>query len=174
MHGFFIVETIMDGLVTKLAKDLRSVFEENFDYFDESGVPFFGMFPENCCQGASVFLGMLLSHFFTRDIIKVVHGSTRNRLYHHFWVEVDSKIYDLTLDQFYKNMGDKYTGIEYPAYGEDKHPLRHYFFFKEKMSAVLAFSIFVQKHANLEEILPAYQFICRELEVMGWKIPSPE
>ncbi|MDU2806587.1 MAG: hypothetical protein E7C20_09895 [Veillonella sp.] len=42
----------MDGLVTKLAKDLRSVFEENFDYFDESGVPFIGMFPENCCQGS--------------------------------------------------------------------------------------------------------------------------
>lgn len=164
----------MDELATKLGRDLRCVFDHHGEYLGDSGVPFFGMFPDNCCQGASVFFGMLLGNFFTRDTIKVVHGSTRNRLYHHFWVEADSKIYDLTLDQFYKNMGDKYAGIKLPAYSEDKHPLRQYFFYKEKMSAVLAFSIFVQKHANLEEILPAYQFIRRELEAMGWKIPSPE
>ncbi|ECK6591654.1 hypothetical protein ICC55_002889 [Salmonella enterica] len=160
----------MDELITKLAKDLRRTLEENDNYLGESGMPFFGMFPENCCQGTSVFLGMLLSHFLTRDMIKVVRGSTRDRLYHHFWVEVDSKIYDLTLDQFHETMNGKYKGIEKPVYGEDKHPLRNYFFYKEKMSAVLAFSIFVQNHANLKDVLPAYQFIRKKIEKMGWEI----
>lgn len=158
----------MDELVTKLAKDLRIVLSDNGDYLSDAGVPFFGMFPENCCQGASVFLGMLLSHFLPRNSIKITHGSTRNRMYHHFWVEVNEKVYDLTIDQFHENLGSKYSKIEKPVYGEDNHPLRQYFFYKEKMSAVLAFSIFVQKHANLEEILPAYQFIRKELEALGW------
>ena len=164
----------MDEVVAKLARDLRRVLDNHGQYLDDSGVPFFNMFPENCCQGASVFFGMLLSHFFTRNAIKVVHGSTRNRLFHHFWVEVDSKVYDLTVEQFHETMGFKYPGIESPVYGKDKHPLRKYFFYKEKMSSGLAFSIFVSEQANLEEILLAYQFIRLELEKMGWAFPSLE
>ncbi|WP_023639685.1 hypothetical protein [Dickeya zeae] len=161
----------MDELATNLAKDLRSVLSNNSDYLADAGVPFFGAFPVNCCQGSSVFLGMLLSHFQHYNSIKVIHGSTRNRIYYHFWVEVNSKIYDLTIDQFHENLGSKYSRIEAPVYGEEKHPLRKYFFYKERMSTTLAFSIFVQKHANLEQILPAYQFIRRELKTMGWNFP---
>lgn len=164
----------MDKLVTKLAKDLRIVLSDNSDYLSDAGVPFFGMFPENCCHGASVFFGMLLSHFLPRNSIRVTRGSTRNRMYHHFWVEVNEKVFDLTIDQFYGNLGSRYSKIESPIYGEDKHPLRKYFFYKEKMNAVLAFSIFVQKHANLEEILPAYKFIRKKLESLGWDFPYLE
>ncbi|MBX9448107.1 hypothetical protein [Dickeya chrysanthemi] len=53
----------MDELATNLAKDLRSVLSNNSDYLADAGVPFFGAFPANCCQGSSVFFGMLLSHF---------------------------------------------------------------------------------------------------------------
>lgn len=161
----------LNDLAIELSRDLRRILEDNGNYLGNSGVPFFGMFPENCCQGASIFLGMLLNHYQPHDAIKIIHGSTRNRMYHHFWVEVGSKVYDLTVDQFHENLGGKYHRIETPAYGEDKHPLRQYFFYKEKMSAILAFSIFVNKHANLKEILSAYKFIRRELENMGWSFP---
>lgn len=169
-----VVRLNINDVAVELSRDLRHVLEDNRDYLEEAGVPFFGMFPDNCCQGASVFLGVLLSHYQPRGATKVIHGSTRNRMYHHFWVEVNSKVYDLTIDQFYKNLGVKYSGIDEPIYGDDKHPLRKYFFYKEKMSAVVAFSIFVQKHANLREILPAYQFIRKKLEKMGWIFPSLE
>ncbi len=63
--------------IEQLARSTRSVFEQH--YVSLTGLPFFTSFPLNCCQGASVVFGMLVSLLPTRHSVTVVKGYTRNR-----------------------------------------------------------------------------------------------
>ncbi|MGM1189335.1 hypothetical protein [Serratia liquefaciens] len=156
--------------IVQFARDLRLVFENTHDELDDIGMPFFYSFPKNSCQGASVFLSLFLTWLFPDAIIKVVKGSNRKRDEHHYWVEVNSKVYDLTNDQFNSWLGDKYSGLDSPVYAHEQHPLRSYFFYKERVSAITAYSIFCTKHANLEEVDKAQWVVVKKLREMGWKI----
>ncbi|MBL0640564.1 hypothetical protein JD527_17310 [Aeromonas veronii] len=147
--------------IEQLARSTRSVFELHHESL--TGLPFFTSFPLNCCQGASVVFGMLVSLLPTQHMVTVVKGDTRDRRESHYWLEIDGLIYDLTLDQFQETLGSRFDGINAPLYGAAKHPLQMHFFYKERHSAVLAFSIFCQKHANTEEVDAALQFVRSKL-----------
>ncbi|MFM5439512.1 hypothetical protein ACET9K_08645 [Aeromonas enteropelogenes] len=147
--------------VEQLARSTRSVFELHYESL--TGLPFFTSFPLNCCQGASVVFGMLVKLLPTQHTVTVVKGDTRDGRESHYWLEVDGLVYDLTLDQFKDTLGRRFDGINAPLYGTEKHPLRMHFFYKERHSAVLAFSIFCHKHANLEGVDAALQFVRRKL-----------
>ncbi|TFF70834.1 hypothetical protein DRM94_20860 [Aeromonas taiwanensis] len=147
--------------IEQLARSTRSVFELHHESL--TGLPFFTSFPLNCCQGASVVFGVLVSLLPTQHMVTVVKGDTRDRRESHYWLEIDGLIYDLTLDQFQETLGNRFDGIDAPLYGVAKHPLRMHFFYKERHSAVLAFSIFCQRHANSEGVDAALQFVRREL-----------
>lgn len=151
-------------IVEQLARSTRSVFELHYESL--TGLPFFTSFPLNCCQGASVVFGMLVSLLPTQHTVTVVKGDTRDRRESHYWLEIDGLIYDLTLDQFQETLGSRFDGIDVPLYGAAKHPLRMHFFYKERQSAVLAFRTFCQKHANTEEVDAALQFVRHELAKM--------
>lgn len=144
--------------IEQLARSTRSVFELHYESL--TGLPFFTSFPLNSCQGASVVFGMLLP---TQHTVAVVKGDTRDRRESHYWLEIDGLVYDLTLDQFKDTLGSRFDGINAPLYGAAKHPLRMYFLPAERQSAVLAFSVFCQKHANLEGGDAALQFVRRKL-----------
>ncbi|HDO1322689.1 TPA: hypothetical protein P2R03_004248 [Aeromonas veronii] len=147
--------------IDQLARSTRSVFELHYESL--TGLPFFTSFPLNCCQGASVVFGMLVKLLPTQHTVTVVKGDTRDGSESHYWLEVDGLVYDLTLDQFKDTLGSRFDGINAPLYGTEKHPLRMHFFYKERHSAVLAFSIFCHKHANLEGVDAALQFVRRKL-----------
>ncbi|WP_421212090.1 hypothetical protein [Aeromonas enteropelogenes] len=150
--------------VQQLARSTRSVFELHYESL--TGLPFFTSFPLNCCQGASVVFGMLVKLLPTQHTVTVVKGDTRDRRESHYWLEVDGLVYDLTLDQFQASLGSRFDGIDAPLYGAAKHPLRTHFFYKERQSAALAFSIFFRDYANEEDVDPALQFIRHELAKM--------
>lgn len=133
--------------IEQLARSTRSVFELHYESL--TGLPFFTSFPLNCCQGASVVFGMLVSLLPTQHMVTVVKGDTRDRRESHYWLEIDGLIYDLTLDQFQETLGNRFDGINAPLYGAAKHPLRMHFFYKERHSAVLAFSIFAKSMPTL-------------------------
>lgn len=147
--------------IEQLARSTRSVFEQHYESL--TGLPFFTSFPLNCCQGASVVFGMLVSLLPTQHTVTVVKGDTRNRRESHYWLEIDRLVYDLTLDQFQETLGNRFDGIDAPLYGAAKHPLRMHFFYKERQSAVLAFRTFCQYHANVEDVDPALQIVRREV-----------
>ncbi|MCX2497901.1 hypothetical protein OQ486_13930 [Plesiomonas shigelloides] len=147
--------------IEQLARSTRSVFEQHYESL--TGLPFFTIFPLNCCQGASVVFGMLVKLLPTQHTVTVVKGDTRDRRGAHYWLEVDGLVYDLTLDQFKDTLGSRFDGINAPLYGAAKHPLQMYFLPAERYSAVLAFSIFCQKHANTEEVDAALQFVRSKL-----------
>ncbi|MCX7132164.1 hypothetical protein [Aeromonas sp.] len=147
--------------IEQLARSTRSVFELHYESL--TGLPFFTSFPLNCCQGASVVFGMLVKLLPTQHTVTVVKGDTRDGRESHYWLEVDGLIYDLTLDQFQETLGSRFDGIDTPLYGAAKHPLQMYFLPAERHSAVLAFSIFCQKHANTEEVDAALQFVRSKL-----------
>ncbi|MFM4921211.1 hypothetical protein [Aeromonas dhakensis] len=150
--------------VQQLARSTRSVFELHHDNL--TGLPFFTSFPLNCCQGATVVFGMLVKLLPTQHTVTVVKGDTRDGRESHYWLEIDGLVYDLTLDQFQETLGSRFDGINAPLYGAAKHPLQMHFFYKERQSAVLAFCIFCQKHANTEEVDAAFQFVRHELAKM--------
>ena len=150
--------------IEQLARSTRSVFELHYESL--TGLPFFTSFPLNCCQGASVVFGMLVKLLPTQHTVTVVKGDTRDRRESHYWLEIDELVYDLTLDQFQESLGNRFDGIDTPLYGVAKHPLQMYFLPAERHSAVLAFSIFCQKHANLERVDTALQFVRHELAVI--------
>lgn len=153
----------------KLASDLRKILEKTHTKLDSMGFPFFFDFPVNCCQGSSILLGLEASERFPSSKIEVVVGSTRKRDVHHYWVEVDNKVYDLTIDQFSSWLDEKYQCPSSPIYAAIKHPLRNYFFYKERYAPISAFSIFCDKHANLSDIISILSLVKKELEPYGWK-----
>ncbi len=147
--------------VEQLARSTRTVFELHSESL--TGLTLFTSFPLNSCQGASVVFGMLVTLLPTQHTVTVVKGDTRDGSESHYWLQVDGLVYDLTLDQFQETLGSRFDGINAPLYGAAKHPLQMHFFYKERHSAVLAFSIFCHKHANLEEVDAALQFVRRKL-----------
>ncbi|HDF2329247.1 TPA: hypothetical protein PC537_002848 [Morganella morganii] len=153
----------------QLAKDIKYIFVENKDTLNDLGFPFFYSFPQNGCQSASVFLAIYFSQIFAEVDVYVVHGKTRgDEDCHHYWVEVNSKVYDITLDQFYPLLKDEYDGLEFPIYSGNKHPLSMYFFYKEREDITTAFSTYINKCANLNEVMNAFYFCYYELRKIGW------
>ncbi|QEZ91937.1 hypothetical protein [Proteus sp. CD3] len=61
-------------------------------------------------------------------------GSSRKDDNHHYWLEVDKKIFDLTVEQFVPWMDKKYHCPASPIYSDKKHPLAGYFFYKKRFS----------------------------------------
>ncbi|MGJ0626294.1 hypothetical protein [Xenorhabdus bovienii] len=163
---------MQNGLV-KLAADTRTVFEKEHQKINDMGIPFFYSFPINSCQGSSVFFGMVAQQFFPNADIKIVLSSDRKKREHHYWLEIDKKVYDLTVDQFISWMDEQYNCPDKPIYAEKKHPLAKYFFYKKRFSPVEAFATFCTKDAkNTKATIIAYDFMRAELKKLGWDKPG--
>ncbi|MDE9569610.1 hypothetical protein [Xenorhabdus bovienii] len=162
---------MQNGLV-KLATDIRKIFEQEHQKINDMGIPFFYSFPINSCQGTSVFLGMVAQQFFPDADIKIVLGGDRKNEDFHYWLEIDKKVYDLTVDQFISWMDKQYNCPDKPIYAEKKHPLAKYFFYKKRFSPIEAYSIYCERHANERGIVIAYDFLKAELKKLGWDKPG--
>ncbi|MDQ9205881.1 hypothetical protein QBS70_16380 [Cronobacter sakazakii] len=115
---------------TNLALDIRAIFEMHHKILNALSFPFFFEFPKDSCESASVFFGVCVKQIFPNADVKIVHGTTRGQSdYHHYWVEIDKKTYDLTLDQFQdsQNSGNVFS----PMYSKQKHPLANLFYYKK-------------------------------------------
>lgn len=94
---------------------IRRLFELGKDSID---LPFFCSFPKKSCEGTSLFLGAYLKEIFPSSNILYVKGYDKNGSIH-FWLEIDGKVFDPTLDQF--------DGFNSPLWSEDSHPLKAVF-----------------------------------------------
>lgn len=56
-------------------------------------------FPERCCKGASHILGLIMNENLEMKNVKYVWG-TSQELGTHGWIEYDSILLDITIDQF--------------------------------------------------------------------------
>ncbi|HHR6573946.1 TPA: hypothetical protein ACS8DH_001394 [Providencia alcalifaciens] len=153
----------------KLASDLREILERTHTKLDSMGFPHFSDFPVNSCQGGSILLGLEASQNFSTSKVEIVLGSTRKRDVHHYWVEIDNKVYDLTIDQFSSSIDKKYQCPINPVYAAKKHPLRNYFFYKKRYTPIAAFSIFCDGYANLRDVIKVQRLVKKELERYGWE-----
>lgn len=160
--------------IVNFSISFRKVLEAHSDELQKMNFPFFCSFPENCCQGASVLLGMLIHQYFRKCSVKVIKGTTRitepGGDYHHFWIEVSGRVYDLTLDQFGDLLQNRYSGIDRPIFGAMKHPLAGHFYFKSRSHPVAAMSEFVTYAANLDEVEKVYKFCIEKLRDKGWLV----
>jgi len=160
--------------IVNFSMAFREVLETHSDELQEMNLPFFFSFPENCCQGASVLLGVLIHQFFRKCSVRVIKGTTRitepDGDYHHFWVEVSGRVYDLTLDQFVDLLQDRYSEIDRPIFGAIKHPLAGHFYFKKRNSPEAAMREFVTYAANLDEVEKVYKFCIEKLQNKGWLV----
>ncbi|MFS1908099.1 hypothetical protein BCU30_018325 [Vibrio lentus] len=109
----------------EFSKMVREVFLENKENID---LPFFYSFPKNSCESASYFLAALLAQKFPDKEFLVVHGYKHSSDEHHYWVEVDGRVIDITADQFNK--------VREPIYGADSHPLEGKFVPDSKIEAI--------------------------------------
>lgn len=154
----------MHYTVDQLAKDLRRVFELHHEQLDEMSFPFFSMFPENCCQGASIMLGMLAEFFIPTCSVVIIKGRTRGfGTNYHYWLTVDGRVYDLTLDQFQSTLGNKFDQLRRPLFSSAKHPLRMHFFHKNRFSTIDAYLDFCDQYTGAENGLKILQFLARQL-----------
>lgn len=106
---------------------IRKLFELGKDSID---LPYFHSFPNNSCEGASLFLGAYLKEAFENKNIFYIKGYDKNGSIH-FWLEIDGKIYDPTLDQF--------DGFDLPLWGAENHPLETIYFDHNKQDILTAF-----------------------------------
>lgn len=62
--------------------------------------PFSSCFPGNSCESVSRMLAALTSERYPGAVLRILQGSHPGKNEHHFWVEIDGLIYDLTAHQF--------------------------------------------------------------------------
>jgi len=81
----------------------------------------FKSFPKNCCEHCSVLFGYYLNLIMPGSTVEIIRGvdDSSYDLAYHFWLEVDGRIYDLTLDQF--------DECSLPVYGGKVHPFQNVF-----------------------------------------------
>jgi hypothetical protein len=84
-----------------LAKKLRSYFEENRNYIK---LPFIDKFPRGCCEVTTLALVLAISKSKLRTAYLVGKGYDHTNDIHHFWLESDGSIIDITADQFGKEL----------------------------------------------------------------------
>lgn len=143
----------MNKKYIEVAKLLHTIFQQ---YHERMDLPFFCTYPLNCCQGASILLGQLTLDLYPNTEITIAKGSSRKDDNHHYWLEVDKKIFTLTVEQFVSWMDKKYHCPASPIYGEKKHSLANYFFYKQRFSFDEAYQIFITKYANEADVVEAY------------------
>lgn len=61
--------------------------------------PFSSCFPGNSCESVSRMLAALTSERYPGAVLRILQGSHPAKNEHHFWVEIDGLIYDLTAHQ---------------------------------------------------------------------------
>lgn len=86
-----------------------------------SGLPWFHSYPTNSCEAASSYLAVALARRHPDLKVSVVKGSGSKG--HHFWVEADGYVMDLTIDPFNENGS--------PIFDCMPHPSSHLFYFLE-------------------------------------------
>lgn len=143
----------MKETAVQFAKDLRLVFENTHNELDEIGIPFFYSFPKNSCQGASVYLSLFLTWIFPDASISVVKGSNRKRDEHHYWVELNNEVYDLTNDQFDDWLGERYHGLDLPVYAEKNTHCEITFSTKKESQPSMPMQRFVQFMRMLRKLI---------------------
>ena len=111
------------------SKKVRDIFEKVKGGIDLQG---FSSFPKGSCEGASLFLGVILKRRFPSSPILYVKGEDKDGA-SHYWLEADSLIYDITADQF--------TQLQKPIYGESKQPLMDLFPMLTKVPVLEALKI---------------------------------
>ncbi|MEZ8097227.1 hypothetical protein ACED51_24280 [Photobacterium swingsii] len=90
----------------ELTKCLRSYLKVHHKNIE---LPRLRLFPKGSCETSSLLLGKLLKSEFPDNEVWFVEGRNSNSNERHFWIEINNKTFDITLDQF--------DGIESPLYG---------------------------------------------------------
>lgn len=134
------------------AQRLRMFFEKEKETI---GLPFFYSFPKNACEGSSCILGLLLMEKYPNLTVEIIHGYSEEPCEHHYWVEVENIIYDITADQF--------DEIESPIYGVVKHPMGQHFIPIERDFASIFLYKYTQRAIEMHKINPIYKRIKTEL-----------
>jgi hypothetical protein len=64
------------------------------------GSPFLHSYPRNCCEFVSVHLGLVLENANPGKDVQIVRAYNRGTDEWHYWVEMESLVFDLTAHQF--------------------------------------------------------------------------
>jgi len=99
-----------------LAIRIREYIQSNRSGID---APFIQGFPRNCCESASMILGVIFDRCYPDKQIQLIESKAIFEQGMHFWIEVDELVYDITCDQF-----SRFSG---PIIGGSRSSLSHYF-----------------------------------------------
>ncbi|WP_274369228.1 hypothetical protein [Morganella morganii] len=154
--------------VIKSASDLRKILERDYTKLDSMGFPFINMFPYDCCRGNSVFLALIANKYYPKNTVHVVLGKTRDKSKGHYWVEINDKVYDITIEQFSSWDNLKEQCPVCPIYALHSHPLESYFCHKVRYSPVQAFSLYCSESAMLKDVITMNDLLINKLKELGW------
>ncbi|WP_133468026.1 hypothetical protein [Paraglaciecola marina] len=141
--------------IVEIAKIVRNVFLDNRDELD---IPHFFSFPENCCEGASLFLGYYLFLRFPDNKFEIIRGLTESAYDHvyHLWLEVDGHIFDLTIDQF--------PEYENPIFNSQQpHPMSDIFIEDKRLALIIYLDYYFNKVVESERFTKSF---CRFSELV--------
>ncbi len=103
----------MIGDIRQSASNLVSFFKQN-KMTEIYPYPRSYFYPEGCCESVSLIFNFLMKAEYPSAKARVVRG-TNTKHEHHFWLEIEGLIFDLTAHQF--------ENIEAPILGEKSSPL---------------------------------------------------
>ncbi|MEC4727680.1 hypothetical protein HWQ46_19220 [Shewanella sp. D64] len=119
----------MQREITRFSQRLRGIFEAEAANIE---LPNFIHFPKNCCQLASLYLGVLINARFPTAHIELIHGCNKLMHENHYWLVVNGFSYDITADQF--------DGVNMPLYAGLSNPLMASFSTQQSTELMLAFN----------------------------------
>ncbi|WP_417502864.1 hypothetical protein [Marinobacter sp.] len=104
-----------------LVRHVREYMQNNRSEID---APFFSGFPNNCCESASILLGIVLARCYPKQQVYFIKSEVIFGQGMHFWIEAGGSVYDITCDQF--------KSFSEPIIGGSRSELSQYFSVSEQ------------------------------------------
>ncbi|MCU7974890.1 hypothetical protein L5M43_06300 [Shewanella sp. SW36] len=141
-------------MISKIS-DFALQFRAALDMYSNSiELPHFYNFPRNCCEGTSIYFAFLAMQLFPSANVEVVHAWNLDDE-HHYWVDIDGLVFDLTADQF--------DECNAPIIGDAQSPLSQMFPIYERSFASVAICDYDAIDEDSKNLV--YQTILKMLDV---------
>lgn len=145
--------------ITNLARTFRNAIEIS-DI--EEILPFFSSFPWNCCEHTAVLFGFYSKLIYPNLKVEVIRGCSDsiNGIEYHLWLELNNRIFDLTIDQF--------DGYSEPIYCAKNNPISDEFIEDKRILIYEYMDYYFEKVLERPRFTRALLEIVSKLKELGW------
>lgn len=123
----------------------------------------FNYFPRGCCEHSSVLFGYYIDLYFPQLGVEIIRGKDIENGGYHFWLEINGKVFDLTIDQFEE--------ADTPVYGLEQHPMSDIFCEDYRETLRTYTDYYKEKVIDIHQYYHSLIFVAKQLNPILKKYP---